>query len=227
MKIGVLLSGCGVYDGAEIQEAVLTMLAIEEKGAKVICISLDQPQYHVVNHLNGEVINEQRNMLIEAARIARGKIHEISIIAPADIDALVIPGGFGSAKNFTKWAFSGPEGDIDPKVKLLIVNMVNVGKPIAALCVSPVVVAKALEGSAITANMTIGSNAESSPYDINSFSAGLIATGVQVDMKTITEIEIDKKNKIISAPCYMMDASLLEVRQNIAMAIEALIDLID
>lgn len=227
MKIGVLLSGCGVYDGAEIQEAVLTMLAIEEKGAEVICISLDQPQYHVVNHLNGEVMNEQRNMLIEAARIARGKIYEISTIAPADIDALVIPGGFGSAKNFTKWAFSGPEGDIDPKVKLLIVNMVNVGKPIAALCVSPVVVAKALEGSAITANMTIGSNAESSPYDINSFSAGLKATGVQVDMKTITEIEIDKKNKIISAPCYMMDASLLEVRQNIAMAIEALIDLMD
>ncbi|MCF8416534.1 MAG: isoprenoid biosynthesis glyoxalase ElbB [Crocinitomicaceae bacterium] len=227
MKIGVLLSGCGVYDGAEIQEAVLTMLAIEEKGAEVICISLDQAQYHVVNHLNGEVMNEQRNMLIEAARIARGKIHEISTIAPADIDALVIPGGFGSAKNFTKWAFSGPEGDIDPKVKLLIVNMINVGKPIAALCVSPVVVAKALEGSAITANMTIGSNAESSPYDINSFSAGLKATGVQVDMKTITEIEIDKKNKIISAPCYMMDASLLEVRQNIAMAIEALIDLMD
>ncbi|MDP5099187.1 MAG: isoprenoid biosynthesis glyoxalase ElbB [Crocinitomicaceae bacterium] len=227
MKIGVLLSGCGVYDGAEIQEAVLTMLAIEEKGAEVICISLDQPQYHVVNHLNGEVMNEQRNILIEAARIARGKIHEISTIAPADIDALVIPGGFGSAKNFTKWAFSGPEGDIDPKVKLLIVNMVNVGKPIAALCVSPVVVAKALQGSAITANMTIGSNAESSPYDINSFSAGLKATGVQVDMKTITEIEIDKKNKIISAPCYMMDASLLEVRQNIAMAIEALIDLMD
>ena len=227
MKIGVLLSGCGVYDGAEIQEAVLTMLAIEEKGAEVICISLDQPQYHVVNHLNGEVMNEQRNMLIEAARISRGKIHEISTIAPADIDALVIPGGFGSAKNFTKWAFSGPEGDIDPKVKLLIVNMVNVGKPIAALCVSPVVVAKALEGSVITANMTIGSNAESSPYDINSFSAGLKATGVQVDMKTITEIEIDKKNKIISAPCYMMDASLLEVRQNIAMAIEALIDLMD
>ena len=227
MKIGVLLSGCGVYDGAEIQEAVLTMLAIEEKGAEVICISLDQPQYHLVNHLNGEVMNEQRNMLIEAARISRGKIHEISTIAPADIDAFVIPGGFGSAKNFTKWAFSGPEGDIDPKVKLLIVNMVNVGKPIAALCVSPVVVAKALQGSAITANMTIGSNAESSPYDINSFSAGLKATGVQVDMKTITEIEIDKKNKIISAPCYMMDASLLEVRQNIAMAIEALIDLMD
>lgn len=227
MKIGVLLSGCGVYDGVEIQEAVLTMLAIEEKGAEVVCISIDQSQHHVVNHLNGEVMNEQRNMLIEAARIARGKIHEISTIAPADIDALVIPGGFGSAKNFTKWAFYGPEGEIDAKVKLLIVNMVNVGKPIAALCVSPIVVAKALEGSAITAQMTIGSNMEDSPYDINGFSAGLQSTGVHVDMKTISEIDIDKKNKIISAPCYMMEASLLEVRQNITMAIEALIDLVD
>lgn len=227
MKIGVLLSGCGVYDGVEIQEAVLTMLAIEERGAEVVCISIDQPQYHVVNHLNGDVMNEQRNMLVEAARIARGKIHEISTIAPADIDALVIPGGFGSAKNFTKWAFSGPEGEIDAKVKLLIVNMVNVGKPIAALCVSPVVVAKALEGSAITAQMTIGSNMEDSPYDINSFSAGLQATGVHVDMKTIVEIDIDKKNKIVSAPCYMMEASLLEVRKNISMAIDALIDLVD
>jgi enhancing lycopene biosynthesis protein 2 len=227
MKIGVLLSGCGVYDGVEIQEAVLTMLAIEEQGAEVICISIDQPQYHVVNHLSGEVMNEQRNMLIEAARIARGNIHEISTISPADIDALVVPGGFGSAKNFTKWAFSGPEGEIDPKVKLLIVNMVNVGKPIAALCVSPVVIAKALEDSTINAQMTIGSNIEASPYDINGFSAGLKATGVLVDMKTITEIDIDKKNKIISAPCYMMEASLLEVRQNISMAIQALIDLVD
>ena len=227
MKIGVLLSGCGVYDGVEIQEAVLTMLAIEEQGAEVVCISIDDTQYHVINHLNGEVMNEKRNMLVEAARIARGKIHEISTIAPADIDALVIPGGFGSAKNFTKWAFSGPEGEIDAKVKLLIVNMVNVGKPIAALCVSPVVVAKALEGSTISAQMTIGSTAEASPYDINGFSAGLKATGVLVDMKTITEIDIDTKNKIISAPCYMMEATLLEVRQNISTAIKALIRLVD
>lgn len=227
MKIGVLLSGCGVYDGAEIQEAVLTMLAIEQKGAEVVCISVDQTQYHVINHLTGEVMNEQRNMIVEAARIARGEIHEISTISPVDIDALVIPGGFGSAKNFTKWAFSGPEGEIDPKIKLLIVNLVNVGKPIAALCVSPIVVAKALEGSTIETEMTIGSNTEASPYDINEFSAGLQTIGVKVGMKNITEINIDTKNKIITAPCYMMKASLLEVNKNINLAIEALINLID
>lgn len=226
MKIGVLLSGCGVYDGAEIQEAVLTLLAIEEVGAEAVCISIDQNQHHVINHLTGEEMPETRNMMVEAARIARGQVTEISSISPADIDALVIPGGFGSAKNFTKWAFAGPDGEIDPKVKLLVVNMINVGKPIAALCVSPVVIAKALEGSTIHSHMTIGSDAEASPYDIGAFSGGLIATGVETSMKTIREIQIDTVNKIVSAPCYMMEASLLDVRKNIQTAITALCDLI-
>lgn len=225
MKIGVLLSGCGVYDGAEIQEAVLTLLAIEEIGAQAVCISIDEPQHHVINHLTGEEMNESRNMLIEAARIARGNIVEISSISPADIDGLVIPGGFGSAKNFSKWAFSGPEGEINPKVKLLLVNLINVGKPIAALCVSPVIVAKALEGSSIHANLTIGSTLDASPYDIESFAAGLQSTGSTTEMKTVHEILVDQKNKIVTAPCYMMEASILDVRKNIRNAVEALRDL--
>jgi enhancing lycopene biosynthesis protein 2 len=226
MKIGILLSGCGVYDGAEIQEAVLSMLAIQEIGAEYVCISVDAPQHHVVNHTTGEEMPETRNMLVEAARIARGQIHNINNIAPADIDALIIPGGFGSAKNFTKWAFEGPDGAILPEVKLLLVNLVNVGKPIAALCVSPVVLAKALEGSAIHANMTIGSDKEGSPYSIADFSAGLAKTGVEPVMKTVREIQIDTANKIVTAPCYMMDATILEIRNNIRQAVEALRDLI-
>lgn len=226
MKIGLLLSGCGVYDGAEIQEAVFAMLAIEEIGAEVVAISIDQPQHHVVNHLNGEEMNEQRNMLVEAARIARGNVKDIQSIAPSDIDALVIPGGFGSAKNFTNWAFNGPEGEILPEIKLLIVNMVNIGKPIAALCVSPVVIAKALQDSSINARLTIGTNEESSPYDIQGFSDGLSAVGAETVMKTVREIQIDTTNKIITAPCYMMDASLIEIRNNIKMAIDALKDLV-
>lgn len=223
MKIGVLLSGCGVYDGVEIQEAVLTLLAIEEVGAEAICISVDENQHHVVNHITGDEMKESRNMLVEAARISRGSIHEITTISPADIDALVIPGGFGSAKNFTNWAFSGPEGTINPKVKLLIVNMVNVGKPILALCVSPIVVAKALENSSIHAAMTIGSDKEKSPYDIKAFSKGMEAIGAHSEMKSIQEIQIDRENKIITAPCYMLEASILEVRNNIKKGIEALI----
>lgn len=226
MKIGVLLSGSGVYDGSEIHEAVLTLLAIDEIGAQPVCISVNKDQHHVINHLTGEEMNESRNMLIESARIARGKIKDIMEIDPVDIDALVIPGGFGNAKNLTKWAFSGPEGEILPEVKLLLVNMMNVGKPIAALCVSPVVLAKALEDSDYKVNLTIGSDKEASPYDIAAFSEGLQKTGATTEMKTVREILIDKENKIVTAPCYMMNASINEVRKNIRSAVEALRDLI-
>lgn len=225
MKIGVLLSGCGVYDGAEIHEAVLTLLSIEEMGAEAVCISINKPQFHVINHTTGEEMEESRNMLIESARIARGNIKEISEIDPVDIDALVIPGGFGSAKNFTNWAFNGPDGDILPEVKLLLVNLINVGKPIAALCVSPVVVAKALEGSQIHPTLTIGTDKESSPYDIGGFTAGLEKTGMKTELRSVREISVDKVNKIITAPCYMMDASILDVRKNVRSALEALRDL--
>ncbi len=226
MKIGVLLSGCGVYDGAEIQEAVLTLLSIEEIGAQAICISVDKNQHHVINHTNGEEMNESRNMLIESARIARGDIHNINDIAPADIDALVIPGGFGSAKNFTNWAFSGPDGSILPEVKLLLVNLINVGKPIAALCVSPIVLSKALEGSRLEPSLTIGTDKEKSPYVIQDFTNGLEKTGASTLMKSVREIHIDSKNKIVTAPCYMMDATILDIRKNIRSAVEALRDLI-
>jgi enhancing lycopene biosynthesis protein 2 len=227
MNVGVLLSGCGVYDGAEIQESILTLLAIEEIGATYTSISIDADQYHVVNHLTGEEMPEKRNMMVEAARIARGAVKEIKSIQPADIDALVIPGGFGSAKNFTTWAFDGPNGTIRDDVKLLLVNMINVGKPIVALCVSPVVLAKAFEGSSVKLNLTIGSSAEGSPYEIPMFEVGLQATGAKTAEKTIREILIDRENKVITAPCYMMDASVLEIRNNIKQAIEAIKELID
>lgn len=227
MNIGVLLSGCGVYDGAEIQESIFTLLAIEEIGATYTCISIDADQYHVVNHLTGEEMSEKRNMMVEAARIARGAVKEIKSIQPADIDALVIPGGFGSAKNFTTWAFDGPNGTIRDDVKLLLVNMINVGKPIVALCVSPVVLAKAFEGSSIKLNLTIGSSQENSPYEIPQFEVGLQATGAKTAEKTIREILVDRENKVITAPCYMMEASVLEIRNNIKQAIEALKELMD
>ena len=226
MNIGVLLSGNGVYDGAEIQEAVLTLLAIDEMGWNAVCISVDKPQHHVINHLTGEVMDESRNMLIEAARIARGQITPIDAISPADIDALVIPGGFGSAKNFTSWAFDGPASTILPEVKLLLVNLVNVGKPIVALCVSPVVVAKAFEGSSIHPTLTLGSASEPSPYDISGFNEGLRATGSMAEERTIREVLIDPANRIICAPCYMMEARITEIQENIQHALRALKELL-
>ena len=225
MKIGVLLSGCGVYDGSEIQEAVLTMLAIKEAGHDYVCISVDAPQHHVINHTSGEEMNEQRNMLVESARIARGDVHDIQSINPVDIDAVVMPGGFGAAKNFSKWAFEGPDGSIMPEVKLFLVNMANVGKPICALCVSPVVVAKALQGSEIQPNLTLGTDQEASPYDIPGFHAGIESVGATSAVKGITEINVDEVNRIVSAPCYMLDADILAVRENIKKAIDATIAL--
>ena len=226
MKIGVLLSGCGVYDGAEIHETVLTLLALEEKGLESMCIGIDKEQHHVVNHISGNEMNEKRNMLTEASRIARGNIININNLKIQDIDALIIPGGFGSAKNFTNWAFEGPDGSIIKEVKELILNLIHYKKPIIALCVSPVVVSKALEGSGIKAILTIGSNQEESPYDIDSFKNGLEKTGASVTQKTIREIHIDQKNKIISAPCYMMKASILDIRNNIKQAIDAMAEMI-
>ncbi len=227
LKIGVLLSGCGVYDGAEIQEAVLSLLAIDQMGAQAVCIGIDADQHHVINHLNGEEMLQTRNMLVEAARIARGDIQKIEDITPADIDALVIPGGFGSAKNFTTWAFDGPEGSIRYDVKLLLVNMVNVGKPILALCVSPIVLAKAFEGSDIHPKMTIGSKQGSSPYSIGDFEAGMRANGTEVEDCPLGEILIDEENRIITAPCYMMNARISEIQGNIQAAFTALKKILD
>ena len=222
MKIGLLLSGNGVYDGAEIHEAVLTMLAIEEMGWQSVCIGINKPQHHVIDHLSGTEMQETRNMLVEAARIARGKIQDIINIEAADLDALVIPGGFGSAKNFTSWAFDGPNSTIIPEVKLLLVNLVNVGKPIIALCVSPVVIAKAFEGSSIKTSLSLGTSKDASPYDIAGFHQGIESIGAHTEERAITECLIDYNNRIICAPCYMMEASILEVRTNIKLALEQL-----
>jgi enhancing lycopene biosynthesis protein 2 len=226
LRIGVLLSGCGVYDGAEIHESVFTLLAIEELGATAVCIGVDRPQHHVINHSTGEEMPESRNMLVEAARIARGKIRELGSVTIRDIDGLVIPGGFGSAKNLTTWAFAGPQCDILPPVRQFLQELVQAGKPIAALCVSPVVVAKALQGTGVDATMTLGSNAAPSEYDIAGFSAGLKATGASVAMKRKDEVQVDRQNKIVSAPCYMMETDLVTLRKNILDAVSALVELV-
>lgn len=221
-KIGVLLSGCGVYDGAEIQEAVLTLLEIDKMDAEAVCIALNENQFHTINHLTGEIMPEERNMLVEAARIARGNIQDISSIVPADLDALVLPGGFGNAKNFTNWAFEGATGSIHPKIKLLIVNMVNIGKPIIALCVSPILVAKALEGSDLHPMLTIGSSEQASPYSIEDFTNGLQNVGAKTFNKTTDEIQFDAQLNIISAPCYMQEVSIKTIQENIQLAFEKL-----
>lgn len=225
MKIAVLLHGSGVYDGTEIQEAVLAYLSIAQAGHEYESIAPDIPQHHVVNHLNGEEMHEKRNVLIESARIARGNITRLSEAKAEDYDALVMPGGFGTAKNFTQWAFDGPKGSINSEIQAFLLQFVRNRIPIAALCMSPTTLAKALEGSEFHAQLSVGSVNESSPYDIQAISEGMNSTGAKSSMKSIREVSIDSELKIICAPCYMMEANILEVYQNIQLAIEELIKL--
>jgi enhancing lycopene biosynthesis protein 2 len=226
-KIGVLLSGNGVYDGSEIHESVFTLLAIDENKGEAVCMAPNVEQHHVVNHITGDEMDEKRNVLVEAARIARGAISDLAEVKASDLDALVIPGGFGAAKNLTKWAFSGPDGDIDPEVERIINEFVTAQKPIVGLCMGPTVIAKALEGANLNERLTVGTTSEASPYEIAAISAGMEKTGAVAEMKSIREISVDAKNRIITAPCYMMEASITDVRTNIKQAIDKLFDLLE
>lgn len=221
-NIGVLLSGCGVYDGSEIHESVFTLLSIDQLGGKAVCMAPDAAQHHVVNHITGEEMSESRNVLTEAARIARGDIRNLADVTADDLDALVIPGGFGAAKNLTTWAFSGPDGTIDQEVRRIINEVHDAGKPIVGLCMGPTVIAKALEGSGVKAHLTVGTTEEASPYEIAAISQGMEKTGAVAEMRTVREVAVDEGNRIITAPCYMMEAGISEVRANIHMAMEEL-----
>lgn len=224
-KIGVLLHGNGVFDGSEIHESVFTLLAIAEAGADAVCFAPNVNQHHVLNHTTGEEMAETRNVLVESARIARGNIKDIIDINASELDGLVMPGGFGTAKNITKWAFEGPNGPILESVKKLIVELVAQGKPIAGLCMSPTTIAKALEGTAYHAHLTVGTPNEASPYEIAAISAGMESIGQVAEMASVREIVVDEKLKIVTAPCYMMEANIVEVRDNIKQAVDALIAL--
>lgn len=221
-KIAVILSGSGVFDGSEIQEAVFSLLSITENGATYQCFAPNIQQHHVLNHITGEEMKEVRNVLVESARIARGNVFALNTYRAEDFDGLVIPGGFGAAKNLTKWAFSGPDGEINTDVKNAIVSTVQAKKPVVGLCMGPTVIAKALEDSGVVSHLTVGTTNQTSPYEIAAISAGMEKTGAVAEMKTITEISIDTNNKIITAPCYMMEADILQVRNNAKQAIDAM-----
>ncbi len=225
-KIAVLLAGCGVYDGSEIHEATFALLAIAQNGAEYQCFAPDNDQYHVINHLNGQETSERRNVLVESARIARGNVKSIDELNAFHFDALVIPGGFGAAKNLNQWAINGPDGDIDTLVQIAIRAFVDSGKPVCGLCMGPTVIAKALQGSGISVSLTVGTTTEPSPYDIAAISRGMQSLGVKPEMKSKKEITIDSDNRIVSAPCYMMEATIDEVYLNVKQAIDATIVLL-
>jgi enhancing lycopene biosynthesis protein 2 len=218
-KIGVVLSGCGVYDGSEIHEAVITLLALDRAGAEVVIMAPDVEQA-VVNHLTGEQVEGTiRNVLEESARIARGNISNIAKIKADDIDALFLPGGFGAAKNLCDFAFKGPDCDVNPEVARLIREVVAAKKPLAAICIAPALVAKVLGDDKLAHELTIGTD-EGTAGAVTSMGA----THVNCPM---SEFVIDKKNKIITSPAYMLAGSISEAAEGIEKSVAALMELLD
>ncbi len=212
-KFAVVLSGCGVYDGAEIHEATLTLYAVASNKASYDIFAPDTDQYHVVNHITGEEMNETRNVLIEAARIARGNIHPLSEFRAVDFDGLIFPGGFGVAKNLSNWAFKGPESSLLNEVSKAIISMVEAGKPVGALCISPVLLAKTLKG----ARLTIGSDAETA--------AAVQTAGAKHVETTHGEEVVDEKFKIVTTPCYMLDANIVQIAEGANNVVKSMLKL--
>jgi enhancing lycopene biosynthesis protein 2 len=225
MKAAVFLSGCGVYDGAEIQESVLTLLALKENGFDYQCFAPDMAQHHVINHRTGEEMAETRNVLVEAARIARGDIKPLTEYSAADFDALVLPGGFGVAKNFSKWAFAGPQGDIQPDVAQALRDTIAAKKAIAALCMAPTTLARAIGSvghSSPALTLTVGTTAEASPYPIADIAGGVASLGMNTAACSADQPCVDTVNRIVSVPCYMMEADIVTVARGINAAIRSL-----
>lgn len=214
-KIAVLLAGCGVYDGAEIHEATLSLLAIARAGASYSIFAPDVDQHHVINHLNGEEMPEKRNVLVEAARIARGSISNLDEFDAADFDGLLLPGGFGAAKNLSSWAFDGPDASVLPGVENAIKDMRAAGKPIGALCISPVILAKILG----EVKLTIGQD-EATAAGVESLGATHVKSGHG-------EVVIDQHNKLVTTPCYMLDASIDQIDDGAKAVVSAMIELMD
>ena len=198
-NIAVVLAGNGVYDGAEIHEATLTLLAIAQQGADYQCFAPDVDQAHVVNHISGEEMPETRNVMVEAARIARGNIKALSEYKAADYDAIIFPGGFGAAKNLCTFAFDGPDCKVNPDVEKAIKATVETEKPVGALCISPAIIAKVLGDVKLTIGQDKGT------------ADALEALGAKHVATTHGEIVVDEKYKVITTPCYMLDATITQI----------------
>lgn len=213
-KVAVILSGCGFLDGAEIRESVLALLYLDQNKASLSIFAPDVNQMHVVNHLNGEETNEQRNTLVEAARIARGDVKPLSELNASDFDALVIPGGFGVAKNISDLAAKGAEATVIGEFVKAVSEFFKQQKPIGAICIAPAVLTASLKNIA-KINVTIGDDTE-----------GLIEGlgGTHTNCAT-EDIIIDAHNKIISCSAYMREDSITNVATGIEKLVKKIIEI--
>ncbi|QZE13084.1 isoprenoid biosynthesis glyoxalase ElbB [Halosquirtibacter laminarini] len=212
-KVAVILSGCGVFDGSEIHEATSTLIALSMRGIEAQCFAPDIPQYHVINHLTGEEMQEDRNVLVESARIARGDIKEIGEFSAETFDAVIFPGGFGVAKNLSTLAFDGAACEVNEDIRKVILWMVQLEKPIGALCISPAMIAKVLP----QADVTIGNDPDT---------VKMIEEMEGVHHRTDNcEVIIDAKYRLVTSPCYMLNASIAEVFQGALNMVDEIIQL--
>lgn len=213
MKFAIVLAGCGVYDGAEIHEATMTMLAADRNGCDYQLFAPNIMQHHVINHMTGEVMDESRNVLVEAARIARGNIKPLTEYKVSDFDALIFPGGFGVAKNLCSYALEGTDMRIDKVVEKAVKETHEKGKPIGALCISPIMIAALIPG----AEVTLGSDKQ---YD------GEVAKlGGRNKTTGNRQLVVDMKNRIVSTPCYMNDARISDIADGAELLVKEIIKL--
>ena len=212
-KIGILLSGCGVNDGSEIHEAVLTMLALDRLGVERLCIAPDINQHDVVNHLSGAASDETRNVLLESARIARGEIADLATISAKDMDAVILPGGFGAAKNLSDFAVAGVQAQVQPEVLRFLKEMHQAKKPIGAICIAPAVVAKAL--GEFNPVLTIGNDPATA--------AVLESFGARHQDCRVDDIVVDQNNLLVTTPAYMLGPGLKEIAQGIDKLVQQIV----
>jgi enhancing lycopene biosynthesis protein 2 len=215
-KIGVVLSGCGVFDGAEVHESVLTLLALDRRGATAVICAPDAPQMHVVDHRSGQVeAGASRNVLVESARIARGAIRDVAEVKAEELDGLVLPGGFGAAKNLCDFAVKGASCDVHPEVARLVREVHAQGKPVGAVCIAPALVAKVL--GAERPKLTIGTD--------EATARGLEAMGATHVACEVTEMAVDRERKLVSTPAYMLGRRISDVAEGIDKAVDALLEM--
>jgi len=215
--IGVVLSGCGVFDGAEIHESVITLLALDRGGAKAVCFAPNTDQMHVVDHLSGEATSETRNVLVESARIARGEISDLETAKATELDGLIIPGGFGAAKNLCDFAVAGSEAKPHPEVARIVVEMMRASKPVAAVCIAPALIAAICRDAGIECSVTIGADAETA--------GAIVAMGAGHTECPVSEFRVDEANKLITSPAYMLAGSISEAAEGIERTVEELLRL--
>jgi enhancing lycopene biosynthesis protein 2 len=203
-KVGIVLSGCGVNDGSEIHEAVLSLLAIARNGAEAVCFAPDKSQSDVVNHLTGESMAESRNVLIEAARIARGTIQPLALASADTLDALIVPGGFGAAKNLSNFASQGAECTVDPDLKRLALAMHAAGKPLGFICIAPAMLPKIFD---FPLRLTIGTDIDTAEL--------LEEMGAEHVPCPVDDIVVDEDNKVVTTPAYMLAQNIAEAATGI------------